>query len=506
MHFKDKLDFLIKITQTSNKELAKEISVDPSLISLLRSGRRRQPHDPDRIRQIALFFAKRCTADFQRNALAEMMGQTILRSSMPAEVLADYLTHWLQGDTDIVEQIIEGINTVPAKINAAPISESIPAPGSGTTFYFGTEGRRESLRRALTIMKEINSPGSILIAVDDHLDWLLSDYQLSNEVQAGFLKVIERGFTIHQIMPAMNFLNRYTEALRFWLPMYSTGKVKVYYYPRLRDNLYRHSNIIVPGHYVQAATTIGLGNTSHITLLSTEPELTKEYAHQFQEHLSLCRQALLVHSDSRDFIPCFLDIFTRNGDTIQMVSPLSINTMPVELLARCIQETENPEGKVLFQMYMDGIPHFEERLSQSTYIDMSYVSTVEEILAGSVYVASNYKTCPDHPCYTPETYILHLKNILRLMDKYDNYYFAPYPKKMRQDYNLIVSAEGPALLIRSQPPILMLEIRRPEMVMACYEHLMRIAEKTGYDGIQKTKVRMYLNDLINELQNHVSKE
>ena len=41
---------------------------------------------------------------------------------------------------------------------------------------------------------------------------------------------------------------------------------------------------------------------------------------------------------------------------------------------------------------------------------------------------------------------------------------------------------------------------RPELVMACKEHLLRKAERTGYDGIQRTRVRMELNALIRELQ------
>lgn len=43
MNFSDKLNFLMNITQTSNKDLATGISVDRSLISLLRNGKRGMP-------------------------------------------------------------------------------------------------------------------------------------------------------------------------------------------------------------------------------------------------------------------------------------------------------------------------------------------------------------------------------------------------------------------------------------------------------------------------------
>lgn len=45
------------------------------------------------------------------------------------------------------------------------------------------------------------------------------------------MEIITRGFTICQIMPSINFMNRYVESLRYWLPLYVTGQTKVYYYP-----------------------------------------------------------------------------------------------------------------------------------------------------------------------------------------------------------------------------------------------------------------------------------
>ena len=100
-------------------------------------------------------------------------------------------------------------------------------------------------------MLQIEKPGTMLIVVDDNLEWLLSDYPFTKWLQNSFLELANRGWDFLQIMPPMNFINRYTESLRFWLPIYATGRMKVYYYPRLRGNLYRHSIAVVPGCCVQ---------------------------------------------------------------------------------------------------------------------------------------------------------------------------------------------------------------------------------------------------------------
>ena len=113
MQFSNKLNFLMNITNTSNKELAEGISVDRSLISLLRSGKRKTPRNHDHIRKMASFFARRCSADFQFHALAEMLEKPELRPHMPTETLVGYLYQWMRGDTPVLERVLENIAQIP---------------------------------------------------------------------------------------------------------------------------------------------------------------------------------------------------------------------------------------------------------------------------------------------------------------------------------------------------------------------------------------------------------
>ena len=502
MLFSDKLNFLMNITQTSNKELAEGISVDRSLISLLRSGKRGMPRNRAHIRHMALFFARRCTADFQRHALAEMLGQSTLLSTLPTEILAHHLEKWLLGDTDIVGQIIDSIDSMPCRPSITNKTEEadVPASTSETTFYYGDEGRRSAMRHMMNIIRQSDTPCSILVSSDDNLEWLFEDYQFSSEIQADLAEVLQKGFTFHQIMPSMNFINVYVESLRYWLPVYITVNSRVYYYPRLRDNLYRHATILLPGRCVQSVTGIGLGNQSQITLLSTDPELVNGYTTQCQEYLSLCRPALIPHRQHKEFSPCLRDMFSRNCAMIQKVSPLSASTIPGELLEQCIRQTDSSSWKASYQLFLEEIPHFEERLKHSRYIDIGHLSSPQEIREGRVAIASPCITCDSHPVYTPETYILHLQNILRLMEQYDNYHFLPLARDTAKDYSMIVSEDSLAILLRNTMPELMLEIRCPEMVQAFREHLMRMVEQVGYKDFHKGKVRLHIKALIRELQ------
>lgn len=53
-----------------------------------------------------------------------------------------------------------------------------------------------------------------------------------------------------------------------------------------------------------------------------------------------------------------------------------------------------------------------------------------------------------------------------------------------------------ALVIRNTKPVILLDIRRPPMIIAFREHLLRKAEAMGYEGIHREKTRMKLRALI----------
>ena len=106
---------------------------------------------------------------------------------------------------------------------------------------------------------------------------------------------------------------------------------------------------------------------------------------------------------------------------------------------------------------------------------------------------------PGQPSYTPETYCLHLKNILRLMDTYENYVFLPMDEEEHTDYDLYVNEDGLALIAHTASPLITLEIRRQTMVIAIREYLLRKAETVGYDRTAREKTRKVLRSLIQEL-------
>lgn len=408
----------MNLTNTSNKELAEGISVDRSLISLLRNGKRKTPRNHDHIRHMASYFAKNCSADFQFHALTEML----------------------------------------------------------------------------------EKPTPIYFISDVNLEWLFEDYQFMSEFSDSLSAIFQKGFTLYHIMPSLNFMNRYVESLRYWLPIYASGHAKVYYYPRLRDNLYRRSLILIPGLCVQATTSIG-DETDLITVNSTDRVLVNAYDTQFHQQLALCRPALTSHHHPQEFSSCLRELLVNNTQVIHKSSKPTPYTLPRKFLDLFIDQLSDPDWKANLQTHRDDAVLFEEKLKHSEFFELCPLASPEDIRAGKVLFGLDIKTEENHPVYTPEIYAMHLEHILELTDKYENYHFIPIKSTERQDYNLFTSESGLTLLLNSSQPQFMLEIRRPELSHACHEYLMRMADLVGYAGIRRAKIRMQLKELIQELRN-----
>ena len=509
MTFQEKLQFLMKITQTSNKELANNISVDPSLISLLRTGRRKMPQNLSHVRKMASYFARHCNAEYQRQAVAEMLELPALRSDTSVSRLEQTLFRWLCGEEDPVSRLLDVLTEVPVSeaVSAIPpVNENTAlseTSGPENQFFFGDSGRLEAFRRSLQLYPADPYSAEFFVISDESVDWLMDDYALRKDFMSKFLSGLQNGMKVHQIMPSMNLLNRCVASIRQWLPLYATGQVNAYYYPRLRDNLYSRSMLILPGAYAMVSTSVGPDFTDHITFLTTDPQLIDAFCREFHTLLSQCRPALKTSTDPEMAFQFFHKILYQKGDMAQMVSPISAPTAPAALLEDCIASTQDSSLQDTFRLYLDTESSLEEWLKTNTFLDLSRLPSLQEILTGKVPVITPCHPAPDRPFYTPQRYLLHLRNIFRLMEQYENYHFVPIDDKIPSTFNLITAESGSALLVKTTPPMLFLEIDRPIIVQACQEYLYRQAGQIGYKGIYREKIKSRIRTLIQETEQYL---
>lgn len=499
VQFYEKLIFVMNLTQTTNRELALAAQVDPSIISRFRNGKRGLPRHLEPLRSMADFLAERCTGEYQRRALSEMAG--VRRVLMDRQdQLSEFLFCWLCGDANGVDNFMRNFESLTIKgVASNSTLEAATISRKGNFIHFGNEGKRAAVRSMYQHLLARQEPGTICILADETDDWLMEDYDFTSQMQAWLLDCIRRGCQICHIIPPIYSGDQILESLARWIPLYMTGKVKAFFYPHIRDRLYRHTIIMVPGQIAIASHSMAGEPTSYGTMLTTDPGVLRATESEFQSYLALCRPMLNTYSEPQKLFQCFMKFLSPQGFRIQKLISLSAVTAPFELVADSIGKREDPEQKRLGELYLQEMKRLEEEQDQYNLIDIVHLASADQVRAGTVPITA---TCWSIGAlyYTPETYTMHLKKILHILDTHEKYHFVPLEGPVEQENSLMVKENHRALLVHTSEPFTVFEISQPEIVALYREYLFRLAEKAGFTGIHRSKIKSRLRELIHELE------
>ena len=498
MQFYEKLVFIMNLTQTSNRKLAQALRVDPSIISRLRTGKRGIPRNSELLRSMALFFSERCNTDYQRRALSEMVGVKRIITAR-RDYLSEFLFQWLCGNADGVERFMRTFESL--KIGAAASKADLDPKtfsSKGNFVYYGNEGKRAAVRAAYQHMLSRREPCTICILADETDDWLMEDYDFTASMQAGLLSCLERGFQIYHIIPSIYSGDQILESLSRWIPLYITGKVSAYFYPHIRDRLHRHTIILMPGQIALASHSMSGQSASYASMLTTDPRLLQAIEAEFQDCLSLCRPMLNTYFKPQKLLQCYMNFLSSHGFCIQKIHGLSSVTAPLELTTESIEHREEDELKRLGEVFYQEQKKQEQEQEQYNMIDIGILDSADRIRAGAIPIQSSYGA-GKILYYTPKTYVLHLKKILQVMETHENYHFVPLEEPVQYESAILVKENHRALLVHASKPFTIFEISQPEIVALYREYLLRLAEKQGYTGIHRKRIKSKIRELIREL-------
>lgn len=499
MQFYEKLTFLMNLTQTSNHMLAHALQVDPSLISRLHTGARGLPRNREHLKAMGSYFAKRCTTNYQRQALSELL-EIKLALTLKRDQLAEIIYYWLCGDTDEAGRFMHTFEKLHYEASPSVSTVGHSDPASTNTLYYGNAGKRGAARAVYQYLLTLDSPCTVNLFADEADDWITEDYEFSQNLQQWGLELIRRGFHLCQITPPANSVEQAFESLIRWIPLYMTNQADVYFYPRIRDNVHRRSLIVVPGKIAMTSTSMANRRTSYATAVTTDQMLSQMYGTEFEEYLALCRPMLNTCTSPEDMMQCFIQFLALDGSRIQKLTSLSAETAPPELMAYCMEELENDDLKKMGKMYLQEMEEIEKKLVRYELIDIAPLAGADDVRAGRVPIIFSYGITPEPIYYTVELYILHLKNILRILENCENYHFIPLPGHEEHDSTFMIKEEQRALMVRTTPPFTVFEISSPFIVKLCREHLLRIAEQIGFASIHRVKIILQIKNLIRELQ------
>ena len=466
--FSEKLNFLMEITNVQNNKLATAVKVDASHISRLRHGTRRLPKNQTYLLPMALYFSRQINLDYQKKIIGDAIG---IKGEWPDdnEMVAKLLYNWLldnmSANDAAVDSIIQSFSMKEQKKNENTYVE-IKQNTDNKSYYYGIEGKREAVIRFLTEVANEDTPQTLLLFSDEEMSWLYEDRMYAKKWAVLLKNVLMRGNRIKIIHTVSRDLNELLEAVAKWIPIYATGAIEPYYYPKLRDGLFQRTLFIAPKTAAITSTSVHQKTDEMLNVYIEDDAAVSALVKDFQNYLSLCRPLMHIYNvlNADSFKKLYLEFMEAEGDCISFRNDLSIPTMPQSL----INELENDSLSALYPRVSKS---FLDTLKNFSFTEiLSLPKEDEAVIHSAMLGIGDIKL-------TNKQHTAHVKNIISLLKTNANYDVVLSDMTVP---NIIILAKENfgVIMISTQAPCCTFAFTEQNMVGAFWDHLANIKEKS----------------------------
>ncbi len=484
MTFNDKLNLLMRAQNISNSRLAKAISVDASLISRWRSGSRTPGGTSLHIKSIASYLSEQAKMDYQKASLFKIIGIPFDNEKcIESAVLIDLLISWFSNETNAdnvrVDSFLDRLVMFGTVKALNPSNEIKSAYPSGqplqSEVYYGISGKRESVLRFLSTVLELKRPTVLLLYSDEGMEWLTEDKAFYLKWGTLLGDVIAKGNKIKIIHTIDRDVSEMLAAIDRWLPLYMTGAIEPYYYPKYREYIFRRTMFIAPGIAALSSSTLYGHTDNAANIFTTDRTLIHSMVDEFQEFLSMCRPLMRIFTgiDSDKQVDLLKEYEAQAGDAIYMSNTLSSITMPEKLLHSILLENDmDPDGiQRMMALQKERIQNFNGYITENTYIEIVSLPTMDEVLSHNVPIELSGFVSSQNLYYTPSIYTHHIESIIGLLETNTNYHFLIRSQGIHPNVLLTAKDDVGALVAKRGTPSIVFAFNQQDMTYSFYSYL-----------------------------------
>ncbi|MBO4637223.1 MAG: hypothetical protein J5685_08780 [Clostridiales bacterium] len=466
--FSDRLDFLMKMTDTSNSALGHAVSLDPSYISKIRRGIRKAPKHEEIIDSICDFITKRLTDDKRRGAVSDVVLKGFPLPASPDSV-SRVLKLWMLDDSsskgketpDLLAEVLKhNKRTAAAEKKKGTSGER----GSGVNIYYGNEGKREAAREFLShAASHAGKAKTILLFSNEDMSWMSESPRFLTE-WAGLLSALLAGGTVIKVIHTVTRdLNEMISAVGSWMPLYLRGSIEPYYCPKLRDDIYRRSLFVAPGICAMTSTSVGTNTEGMANMVFYDRSAVDAFAEEFRSYFVLCRSLMKTVREDADTV--FLDklktLFEKGEPVCTAGAAPLFLTLPEKYLKDVPAKT-----KKKIESLRSAFTGF---LKRGGRIRESFCLPDPGVIDDGGYKIVLWPG--KELVYTREIFNDHMKEISGLLAEYGNY-SVNLCGVSHGAVGLMASEGGEALLITGYP--VMFTFEESNLCSAIYEYIERI--------------------------------
>ncbi len=307
------------------------------------------------------------------------------------------------------------------------------------------------------------------------------------------------------IIPAVTNLNGILELMNLWLPYILSGNIDMYYYPRLKDGLFRRTLFIASDCAVLSSTSISCCKEQSLTLLGFDKKVISGFENEFDGYIMLCRKIGRTYDFEQYRSIFFRHALERTGNFPNCISrsrSLSFTTIPNDILNRLMDSCGITSNRTFLEIMMRDNCHLYNVIEEQLFIDIMPLAAFNDILKGVVPIAGSEIIFGKQYYYSAYDYKKHLVNLLELLERNVNYYVI-----LDDEYdicqNIIHIKEGAyVILLRKKEPISIIEISENNMVAAFWECVYRKVIKKYKLDVKRRESIFEITKLIQQLEHY----
>ena len=467
----EKLDFLMRITNTANNTLGKYLSFDASYISRIRRGKRSFPRQQSCLEPISDFFVEHIDSDYRQKLVSEIIGSPWPDSPEEARLL---LTRWLSSpDSE------EG--------PAAAVPEAAPAPlpesSASVAFFYGNSGKRQAVEQFLTELICLEKPPQLLLYSNEEFDWMYEDPAFAKTWAVLLLRYIQKGGRIRIAHTISRASGEMLVALQKWIPIYMTGAVEPYFYPKTLDRIFRKTMFIARGHSAVLASSVGEHTAGAMNCLVHDLRAVDAAEQEFSDFLALCRPLMQVYTYSRRdaFLQTVQKFHQYCENMITVRTTPSFYTMPKAVADSMTQRLHSGWLHRRCEAAQNSFREMEEAGKSLT--EVLQLPAADTIRQGAVA----FPMCDlfDQPglFYTADEFAAHLDAMIERLKAHENYHVILAPA-LPLEQTVYVKEDMGVILVKTEYPSIAFAMNDQRMAAAFWDYLSRLAgESSGKEDV-----------------------
>ncbi|MCR3921168.1 MAG: transcriptional regulator [Firmicutes bacterium] len=506
MHFHEKLDFLMNITKTSNSVLARHASLDASHISRLRRGERGLSKNQNYVQAMATYLARHCKEDYQKKALLEALdvGDSLSGQNEIADLLAHWLLEQKTKEEQTVEGFLQGLTDFQFRKPPQPVyheEKSIVQERVETFVYYGVEGKRVAVLAFLATVLRCEQPQTLLLFSDEDMEWMTADPAFAAQWASLMSQVILKGNRIKIIHTVSRNLDEMLTAIGEWMPLYMTGAIEPYHYPKKRDGIFKRTLFIAPSAAAVISTSVGSMNEKAANFIFHDHKTIRAITDEFTSYLALCRPLMQIFrpSDRLEYLKLMIDAEKEKTNAIIKTETLSLVTMPDSVAKRVVARSKNLQKSTIMQYYRSRKETFEKNLQDRIFTEIIKIPDITVIKDGKTQIGYSNMLANEELFYTEHEFKIHVLHIVDLLKKYKNYRVCLSYDLKGFGYTLYAREDIGAMIAKLSPPSVILVINENNMTAAFWDFLLRKVAEAGPANLNKEQVIKKLEAIANEL-------